>query len=205
MDRFPRRQFTARSPGPPASAAADGLAQGMAYTAVVRSIVVNGECAVTIPAIHLTEPFTAHVGPGLSVTEGETVMVVCDEQKRPWIVVGGAMSELSTLEAELDAAEVKIESLEASRTSDEAKIAALEPKAIKVSGTQQITWTASATATATITHGLGKTPSWFSLALQLSGQVAYLQATAVGSTTISVNGQAPASFSGEGKIYWAAF
>lgn len=82
---------------------------------------------------------------------------------------------------------------------------ATAPGSIVASGTLPIKWVASAAAAATITHGLGKAPKWFSLALVLIGQVAYLQATEVTPTIIQVNGQAPGVYTGEGTIYWAAF
>ena len=79
----------------------------------------------------------------------------------------------------------------------------LAPK-VPATGSVAISWSASATATVTINHGLGHTPTWFSLSLLLSGQTAYLQATSVTATSIAVTGTAAASFTGSGTVFWAA-
>jgi len=85
MSRFPQKQPWDRWNGPPPGAAQDGQAQGMVYTAVVQSAPSNGLVEVTIPALHLTQRFQAHLPAGTSVTEGATVLVSYDEMRMPWV------------------------------------------------------------------------------------------------------------------------
>lgn len=88
MDRFPKQQTFDRSLGVAIGAPADGLAQGMVYTAVIQSAVTEGMVAVTIPALHLSETFQAHIKPDSGCAGGDTCLVELDEFKTPWVVTG---------------------------------------------------------------------------------------------------------------------
>lgn len=89
MDRFVTRQPNIdRSRGPAPGAPADGLAQGMPYTAVIQSAITGGLVQVTIPALHLSQTMTAHIQPGTPCNVGESCCVEFDENKIPWVVSG---------------------------------------------------------------------------------------------------------------------
>jgi len=102
MDRFPTQQSFDRR-GPAVGAPADGLRQGMVYTAVIRSVPTSdGLVQVSVPVLHLSSTFLAHIQPGTPCKVGETCVVSLDENKLPWVTTGlwKALS-LSTLEAEI--------------------------------------------------------------------------------------------------------
>lgn len=88
MDRFPAQQTFDRSLAPAVGAAADGLAQGMVYTAVIQSAIVEGMVAVSVPALHLSQTFQAHIKPDSNCVQGETCLIEYDEFKTPWVITG---------------------------------------------------------------------------------------------------------------------
>lgn len=115
MDRFPKQQTYDRSPGPAIGAAADGLAQGVVYTAVIQSAVVAGMVAVTLPALHLSETFQAHIKPDANCSVGETCLVEFDEFKTPWVITGNwAYPNTAALEITVSALGVAVGVIESS-------------------------------------------------------------------------------------------
>jgi hypothetical protein len=127
MDRFPTQQSFDRR-GPAVGAPADGLTQGMVYTAVIRSVPTSdGLVQVTVPSLHLTSAFLAHIQPGTPCKVGETCLVSLDENKLPWVTTGlwKALS-LLTLETEVATLEAHLATAEAHLVTAEGKIATLE-------------------------------------------------------------------------------
>jgi hypothetical protein len=85
-----------RTHGTAPGAPADGLTPGATYAAVIQSAISKGEALegpvgfvkVSIPGMHLSETWDAHVQPGTPCLVGETCLVVFDDSKVPWVLTG---------------------------------------------------------------------------------------------------------------------
>src|ERR1035441_3091726 len=96
-NRFYQPNVFDGTPGPAPGAASDGLTPGSTYTAVIQSAISKGLTGiegpkdfvqVSIPALHLSETFLAHIQPNTPAVVGETGLVIFDDQKIPWVVQG---------------------------------------------------------------------------------------------------------------------
>jgi hypothetical protein len=93
---FPQPQPFERTHGPAPGAASDGLTPGSAYAAVIRSAISaggplegpEGFVRVTIPGLHLSETWEAHIQPETPCEDGQTCLVIFDDSKVPWVVTG---------------------------------------------------------------------------------------------------------------------
>lgn len=95
MPRFPVADVTFRTPGPSVQAAGDGL-EG-AYSAVVHDAPSGGTCKVIIPAISLTQWYTAVCSEAFNASPGDRVLVMFDETKQPWVLSPSGIASPSTI------------------------------------------------------------------------------------------------------------
>lgn len=84
MSRFPVRDVTSRTPGPSVHGAGDGL-EG-AYSAILHAAPSGGTCKVIIPALDRIRWRTAKCPSTFTGTVGESILVLFDENKQPWVV-----------------------------------------------------------------------------------------------------------------------
>lgn len=82
--RFPQRDLTHRTGGPAVNAPSDGL-EG-AYSATLHTAPSGGVCKVVIPALSLTDYRSAFCSQAFTGLQGDTVLVMFDENKEPWVI-----------------------------------------------------------------------------------------------------------------------